>query len=72
MEKEGFIRSITNIESNGLKIEMIITDRYLQIQKMSRKNMLNATHNYDVWHDYDVWHVAKSMFSNKKTHAVNL
>lgn len=33
MEKEGFIRSITNIESNGLKIEMIITDRYLQIQK---------------------------------------
>lgn len=61
MEKEGFIRSITNIESKGLKIEKIITDRHLQIQKHVRENMPNTTHNYDVWH------VVKGIFSYNKS-----
>lgn len=61
MEKEGFIRSITNIESKGLKIEKIITDRHLQIRKHVREIMPNTTQNYNVWH------VAKGMFSNKKS-----
>lgn len=50
MEKGGFIRSITNIESKGLKIETVVSDRHLQIQKHVRENMPNTTHNYDVWH----------------------
>lgn len=62
MEKEGFIHSITNIESKGPKIEKITTDRHLQIQKHVRENMPSTTHNYDVWH------VSKGMFLfiNKK------
>lgn len=47
MEKEGFIRSITNIEKQCLKIEKIITNRHLQIQKHVRENI---THNNDMWH----------------------
>lgn len=66
MEKGGFIRSITNIESKGLKIETVVSDRHLQIQKHVRENMPNTTHNYDVWH------VAKSTFSIKRIHVVNL
>ncbi|XP_078327710.1 uncharacterized protein LOC111106332 isoform X2 [Crassostrea virginica] len=50
MEKEGFIRSVDFIESKGLKIEKLVTDRHLQIQKHVRENMPNTTHNYDVWH----------------------
>lgn len=57
MEKEGFIRSVDFIESKGLKIEKLVTDRHLQIQKHVRENMPNTTHNYDVWH------VAKGMRS---------
>ena len=56
MEKEGFI-SVDFIESKGLKIEKLVTDRHLQIQKHVRENMPNTTHNYDVWH------VAKGMRS---------
>lgn len=58
MEKEGFIRSITNIESKCLKIEKIITNRHLQIQKHVREN---------ITHNNDMWHVAKGMFSNNKS-----
>lgn len=46
----GFIRSIANIESKGLKIETVVSDRHLQIQKHVRENMPNTTHNYDIWH----------------------
>lgn len=59
MEKKRSIRSITNTERKGLKIEKIITDRHLHIQKHVREYMPNTTHNYDEWH------FAKGMFSNK-------
>ena len=50
MEKERLIRSCNHIKSSGLKIETLISDRHLQIQKWIRENLPEVTHYYDVWH----------------------
>ncbi|XP_063072440.1 uncharacterized protein LOC134463131 [Engraulis encrasicolus] len=48
MEKEGLVRCLENMESNGLKIQYIVTDRDPQIQKFLREK--NIPQFYDVWH----------------------
>ncbi|XP_024147228.1 uncharacterized protein LOC112158213 isoform X3 [Oryzias melastigma] len=54
MEKEGFIRSVNFLETQqGLDIDVIITDRHVQLRKWIRENLP------DVQHLLDVWHVAK-------------
>ncbi|KAG7455571.1 hypothetical protein JOB18_020270 [Solea senegalensis] len=48
MEKEGLRRSLDHLQSNGLAVDYIVTDRHPQIQKFLRD--LQITHFYDVWH----------------------
>ncbi|XP_026063533.1 uncharacterized protein LOC113046778 isoform X3 [Carassius auratus] len=48
MEKEGLKRCLDKLESNGLAVDYIVTDRHPQIQKYLRD--CNITQFYDVWH----------------------
>ncbi|KAF1384389.1 hypothetical protein PFLUV_G00119630 [Perca fluviatilis] len=48
MEKEGLTRSLALLESRGVKLDCIVTDRYPQVQKFLRER--NITYYYDVWH----------------------
>ena len=48
MEKEGLKRSLELLESKGVAVDYIVTDRHPQIQKFLRDR--NVKHFYDVWH----------------------
>ncbi|XP_039518795.1 uncharacterized protein LOC120473159 isoform X2 [Pimephales promelas] len=48
MEKEGLTRCLDKLESNGLAVDYLITDRQPQIQKYLRERSI--TQFYDVWH----------------------
>ncbi|XP_039678178.1 uncharacterized protein LOC120572797 isoform X4 [Perca fluviatilis] len=48
MEKEGLKRCLDLLDSNGLVVDYIVTDRHPQIQKYLRERSI--THFYDVWH----------------------
>ncbi|XP_056624390.1 uncharacterized protein LOC130437186 isoform X2 [Triplophysa dalaica] len=48
MEKEGLKRCLDKLESCGLVVDSIVTDRHPQIQKYLRER--NVTQYYDVWH----------------------
>ncbi|XP_052472998.1 uncharacterized protein LOC128029320 isoform X3 [Carassius gibelio] len=48
MEKEGLKRSLALLESRGINLDCIVTDRHPQVQKFLRER--NITHYYDVWH----------------------
>ena len=54
MEKEGLKRSLALLESRGVHLDCIVTDRHPQVQKFLRER--------NVTHYYDVWHFAKGMF----------
>ncbi|XP_056432858.1 uncharacterized protein LOC130371195 isoform X4 [Gadus chalcogrammus] len=48
MEKEGLKRSLALLESRGVHLDCIVTDRHPQVQTFLRER--NITHYYDVWH----------------------
>ncbi len=48
MEKEGLKRCLDLLESNGVEVDYIVTDRHPQIQKYLRERSI--TQFYDVWH----------------------
>ncbi|XP_026064662.1 uncharacterized protein LOC113047488 isoform X2 [Carassius auratus] len=48
MEKEGLKRSLEWLEECGVRLDCIVTDRHLQIQKFLKER--NVTQYYDVWH----------------------
>lgn len=48
MEKEGLKRGLDHLESNGLEVDYIVTDRHPQIKKFLRER--NIEQFYDVWH----------------------
>ena len=50
MEREGLFRSIQFMQQEGLEIEMLVTDRHVQIAKWMRENQPRIRHRYDVWH----------------------
>ena len=54
MEKFGFVKCVRFLESEGLHLKTLITDRHLEISSYVNKYMP------DTEHLYDVWHVAKS------------
>ena len=55
MEIAGFTRSLAFLESVGLSIGAIVTDRHLQVQKYMKGRK-------DIKHYYDAWHVAKGCY----------
>lgn len=53
--KKGFVTTLGNIEANGIKVDIISTDRHPLIKKDIRVN------HADVDHQFDPWHLAKSV-----------
>ena len=71
MERKGVVTTLGNIEANGIKVEMISTDRHPHIKKDMRVN------HADIDHQFDPWHLAKSVSkklsaASKKTCCSNL
>lgn len=50
MEKEGFIRSINFLQSKGLVLGKLVTDRHVQLVKYIREQLPTTEHHFDVWH----------------------
>lgn len=50
MEVEGFRRCMTNLIEKGFKIELLATDRHVQIRYLVTKEFLKIDHQFDVWH----------------------
>lgn len=57
MEKEGFIRLLNNLQKEGLKIDIISTDKHTQIRKLMR---VDPTFK-NIKHQFDPWHIAKGI-----------
>uniref|UniRef100_A0A8C1U4M5 Uncharacterized protein n=1 Tax=Cyprinus carpio TaxID=7962 RepID=A0A8C1U4M5_CYPCA len=55
MEREGFLRSLQFLESAGLRVGAIVTDRHPSIQKYLREQ------RPDIKHYFDTWHVSKGL-----------
>ena len=53
MELAGLKRVKEKLDSLGVKVRSLITDRHAQVQKWVRERWP------DVEHYYDIWHVAK-------------
>ncbi|XP_062517566.1 uncharacterized protein LOC134192823 [Corticium candelabrum] len=50
MERKGFERSLQKLQTEGLHIKQIATDRHIQIAATMRKKYPNIDHQFDVWH----------------------
>ncbi|XP_008280196.1 uncharacterized protein LOC103357415 [Stegastes partitus] len=50
METEGLMRSLSFLESSGVTIKAVVTDRQPQIQKYLKEQKPDITHFYDMWH----------------------
>uniref|UniRef100_A0A3B3HHC6 Uncharacterized protein n=1 Tax=Oryzias latipes TaxID=8090 RepID=A0A3B3HHC6_ORYLA len=74
MEKEGFIRSVNFLGTQqGLDIDVIITDRHVQLRKWIRENLPDVQHLLDVWHvAKGIIHFLKSFFFIRKKDCTDL
>ena len=50
MELLGFQRSLANIEAADLSVDVVVTDRHVQIRKEMGTDHSEKTHQFDVWH----------------------
>lgn len=50
MEVEGFRRCMTYLFEKGFKIELLATDRHVQIRSLVTKEFPEIDHQFDVWH----------------------
>ena len=50
MEKKGFVDTLLNVVGNGIKVDVISTDRHPQIKKEMRVSHPNIEHQFDPWH----------------------
>ncbi|XP_069482776.1 uncharacterized protein [Ambystoma mexicanum] len=50
MEKLGFIKSVEYLQSRGMHIDLIATDRHVSIGKTMREQFPHIKHQFDVWH----------------------
>lgn len=55
MEPVGFKRAVNRIQDEGIKINVVTTDRSPSIQKIMRVDYP------DIHNEFDVWHVVKGM-----------
>ena len=60
MEKEGLNRVMKFLEEKGLQLDVLVSDKHLQIQKWMREE------HPEVDHYLDIWHVAKGIINNCK------
>ena len=50
IEKEGLHRAFKFLEQQNLNVEVLVTDRHLQINKWMRETYPEVKHYFDVWH----------------------
>ena len=50
MEAEGFRRCMSYLLGLGFTIEVLATDRHVQIRSMMKKEFSSINHQFDVWH----------------------
>lgn len=50
MEVEGFRRCMTYLIEKSFKIELLATDRHVQIRSLVTKEFPKIDHKFDVWH----------------------
>lgn len=50
MELEGLKRGLQSLAAEGVKVDTLVTDRHVQIQKYLRDEHKEVTHQYDCWH----------------------
>lgn len=50
MEKEGLLRSLSNLASYGLTVTDLVTDQHPAITKMMPEKFPTIRHWYDDWH----------------------
>lgn len=55
MEKLGFKNCMNNLETAGLTVDVVATDRHVGIRKLMREDYP------DVDHEFDIWHLSKSV-----------
>ena len=57
MEKEGFVRLLKGLKKDGVKIDIISTDKHTQIRKLMRVDP-----DFNIMkHQFDPWHIAKGI-----------
>ena len=57
MEKEGFIRILRKLKEEGVIVDIISTDKHVQIKKLMR---VDPEFN-SIMHQFDPWHIAKNI-----------
>ena len=50
MELEGFIRCREDLESKGLSVSSVTTDRHASIARYVREDWKTTKHYFDTWH----------------------
>ena len=50
MEKEGLVRCIQYLSTHDVTIDVIVTERHVQIKKYIKDNLPKTDHRFDVWH----------------------
>ena len=50
MELEGLKRALDYIDSCGLAVSEIVTDRHVQVKKYMNDKQADKDHYFDVWH----------------------
>ena len=55
MEKAGFVKVLNKVETHGVKVDQITTDRHPQVRKYMREN------RKDIRYQFDVLHVCKNI-----------
>ena len=53
MEKEGFVRILNRLKKEGVKVDIVSTDKHTQIRKLMRvdPNFNHIKHQIDPWHN---------------------
>ncbi|XP_077485845.1 uncharacterized protein LOC144096892 [Amblyomma americanum] len=55
MELEGLKQGLAFLESESIKVAVLVTDRHTQIKCFLRNNKAAITHEFDVWHMLAPW-----------------
>lgn len=50
MELEGLKRCLSKIETAGLEIDTLVTDRHVQVRSYMDKSKASIKHRFDCWH----------------------
>lgn len=50
MELAGLKKALIFLDSHGVTVKLLVTDRHVQAKAFMRKEMPHIVHEFDVWH----------------------